>query len=108
MGIGVWTWVMLLMGVGVSWGQEAAPEAEKAAEKTVETKAEPPQTTGDPTIPVDQLEFLLKPLTKEELVVEADGWRDLPEGESGRDQRDGNRAKVRERDRGGRGGGDHG
>jgi len=34
-------------------------------------------TTQDPTIQIDQLRWLLKPLTQEELVVEADGWRDL-------------------------------
>jgi len=47
-----------------------------------EADAEPakhsvPSTTADPKIPVEHLELLLKPLTKEELVVEADGWRDL-------------------------------
>ncbi len=36
-----------------------------------------PVTTGDPTIPTDQLKWLLKPLTQEELVVEATAWRDL-------------------------------
>ena len=34
-------------------------------------------TTSRPDIPVDELELLLKPLTKEELVVEADGWMGL-------------------------------
>jgi small conductance mechanosensitive channel len=34
-------------------------------------------TTGRPDIPVDELELLLKPLTKEELVVEAQGWMRL-------------------------------
>ncbi len=36
-----------------------------------------PVTTAAPTIPVEHLELLVKPLTKEELVVESDGWRDL-------------------------------
>lgn len=36
-----------------------------------------PTTTYDPEIPVEHLQLLVKPLTKEELVVEADGWRDL-------------------------------
>ncbi len=31
----------------------------------------------DPAIPVDQLKWLVKPLTQEELIVEADAWRDL-------------------------------
>ncbi|MGI9472549.1 MAG: mechanosensitive ion channel domain-containing protein [Rubripirellula sp.] len=34
-------------------------------------------TVSDPEIPVEHLELLIKPLTKEELVVEADAWRDL-------------------------------
>ncbi len=36
-----------------------------------------PVTTADPAIPVEHLKLLVKPLTREELVVEADGWRDL-------------------------------
>lgn len=35
-----------------------------------------PVTTAAPDIPVEHLELLVKPLTREELVVEADGWRD--------------------------------
>ena len=52
-------------------GQDA--EQAEAAEK------EPPKptTTADPDVPLDQLELMLKPLTKEELVVEADGWQAL-------------------------------
>jgi small conductance mechanosensitive channel len=34
-----------------------------------------PATTGNPEIPVKELQYLLNPLTKEELVVEADGWQ---------------------------------
>jgi small conductance mechanosensitive channel len=34
-------------------------------------------TTGDPAIPVDELELRLKPLTRAELKVEADGWQGL-------------------------------
>ena len=34
-----------------------------------------PTTTGNPEIPVKELQYLLNPLTKEELVVEADGWQ---------------------------------
>ena len=36
-----------------------------------------PVTTADVEIPVENLNLLLKPLTQDELVVEADGWRDL-------------------------------
>jgi len=40
---------------------------------------EPPEpiTTADPAIPVEHLALRLDPLTQEELVVEADAWRDL-------------------------------
>jgi hypothetical protein len=34
-----------------------------------------PTTTGNPEIPVKELQYLLNPLTKDELVVEADGWQ---------------------------------
>lgn len=34
-----------------------------------------PTTTGNAEIPVKELQYLLNPLTKEELVVEADGWQ---------------------------------
>jgi small conductance mechanosensitive channel len=34
-----------------------------------------PLTTTDPTIPVDELELMLKPLTKAQLVIEADAWQ---------------------------------
>ncbi|MBN1931272.1 MAG: mechanosensitive ion channel [Desulfobacterales bacterium] len=36
-----------------------------------------PVTAGDPNIPMENLDLILKPLTREELIVEADGWRDL-------------------------------
>ena len=40
-----------------------------------ETPPPVPTTTGNPEIPVKELQYLLKPLTKEDLVVEADGWQ---------------------------------
>ena len=36
-----------------------------------------PVTTGYPDIPVDELELLLKPLTKSQLLIEAEGWQVL-------------------------------
>jgi small conductance mechanosensitive channel len=41
--------------------------------------ADPPRptTTGDPAIPTAELELRLKPLTKAELTIEADGWLGL-------------------------------
>jgi small conductance mechanosensitive channel len=50
----------------------------QAQEKEKEEAEKPtPVTTGDPEVPIDHLKLLVKPLTKEELIVEADGWRDL-------------------------------
>jgi small conductance mechanosensitive channel len=39
--------------------------------------AEEPVTTGNPDIPVDELALLLKPLTKSQLLIEAEAWRAL-------------------------------
>ena len=39
--------------------------------------AEEPATTGNPDIPVDELGLLLKPLTKSQLLVEAQAWQTL-------------------------------
>jgi small conductance mechanosensitive channel len=44
-----------------------------AAEKE-KTHDPPPITTENPTIAIDELGYLLMPLTKDELLVEADGW----------------------------------
>ena len=49
--------------------------AQEASDK--EADAPQPVTTGDPDIAPDQLQWLVKPLTQEELVIEADAWRDL-------------------------------
>ena len=48
-------------------------------EATAAEEAPPPipTTTGNPQITVKELQYLLKPLTKEDLVVEADGWQAL-------------------------------
>jgi small conductance mechanosensitive channel len=43
-----------------------------------EKKAPPkPITTGNPDISIDELEFRLKPLTKDDLAIEADGWLEV-------------------------------
>lgn len=39
-----------------------------------------PKTTADAAIPVDMLQIMLAPMTKDELVVEADGWLGLLKG----------------------------
>lgn len=51
-------------------------------EATAADEAPPPvpATTGNTEIPVKELQYLLKPLTKEDLVVEADGWQALLKG----------------------------
>ncbi len=57
--------------------QEEPPAKEVAAEKTKPTTSPDPKkaiTTEDPTIPVADLELLLRPLTVEELHNEAAAW----------------------------------
>ncbi|MGB5616778.1 MAG: mechanosensitive ion channel domain-containing protein [Desulfobacterales bacterium] len=46
-------------------------------EATAADEAPPPlpTTTGNPEIPVKELQYLIKPLTKEDLLIEADGWQ---------------------------------
>lgn len=61
-----------------SIAQEAvaqAPPAEPAA--ITSDKTEDPVTTADPKISADDLEVLLQPLTRDELLIEVGGWRDL-------------------------------
>ena len=47
------------------------------AEETASAKA---KTTGDPEIPVDELELKLRPLMRDELKLETDAWLKLLEG----------------------------
>lgn len=49
-------------------------EAPVAAAEEVPSMSGNAVSTMDPGIPLDQLELLLKPLTKTELVIEADAW----------------------------------
>ncbi len=42
-----------------------------------EAPAPAPVTTEDPSIPVDELDLLLKPLTKGQLLIEAEAWQGL-------------------------------
>lgn len=62
----VFFWALLAGFVSVPFA------AEEEAEKTPQAV-----TTSDPEIPVEELALLLKPLTKEELLVEADAWQAL-------------------------------
>ncbi len=64
-----WTVVICSFATTSLFGQAESP-SDASDEKA-------PVTTQVPTVPKDQLELLLKPLTKEELITEANGWRDL-------------------------------
>jgi small conductance mechanosensitive channel len=48
-----------------------------AAMAEEEAPAPAPVTTADPSIPVDELDLLLKPLTKTQLLIEAEAWQGL-------------------------------
>lgn len=52
----------------------AETQAESAGDAEASKEKPEPVTTGDPEVPVDQLELMVMPLTQEELVVEADAW----------------------------------
>jgi small conductance mechanosensitive channel len=54
--------LLLFLWSVAAWAGDPAPRA---------------QTTADPHIPVDELVLRLQPLTKDELRVEAEAWRDL-------------------------------
>ena len=57
-------WVSIAAPLGANAEGEASPEPAAV-------------TTGDPSIPSEELELLLKPLTKAQLLVEADAWQGL-------------------------------
>lgn len=61
-------WALLALPHLSAPGIAAAEEADPPPE---------PVTTEDPAIPVAELELLLKPLTKSELLVEAEAWQGL-------------------------------
>jgi small conductance mechanosensitive channel len=58
--------ISALLAAGLSVAAHAASE-----------DAPQPVTTSDPAIPSDELALLLKPLSKDELLIEADGWQDI-------------------------------
>jgi small conductance mechanosensitive channel len=55
-------------------GQAVASEAVNEEAVNEEAVNEEAVTTGTPEIPVDELELRLRPLTRSELKIEADGW----------------------------------
>ncbi len=63
--------LFLTVALLVSAGGSAVSIGAAAAESPAAT------TTGNPEITVRELQYLLKPLTREDLIVEADGWRTL-------------------------------
>lgn len=63
--------LFLTVALLVSAGGSAVSIGAAAAESPAAT------TTGNPEITVRELQYLLKPLTREDLIVEADGWRAL-------------------------------
>jgi small conductance mechanosensitive channel len=58
----------VLLAVALSMPVSAATETADQRE---------PVTTSDPSIPTDELSLLLIPLSKEELLIEADGWQEI-------------------------------
>ena len=85
--------VLLCTDFVLAQGSQAA-DAEAAP-------ADEPQTTGEPGIPLDELKLLVRPLTKEELEVEAAAWRDVVKAQVAEISRA--EIAVRSSDRGGAG-----
>ncbi len=61
---------LLLAATPSALAQDAAAEAGAKPEA-------PAALTADPALKLDHLKLLLDPLTKDELLVEAEAWRDL-------------------------------
>lgn len=71
--------LMLVVFCSVPIMSVTAQETQAAEESKEEQPAQPAQelkpfTTIDPTIPLSQLKIMVRPLTKQELQVEADAW----------------------------------
>jgi len=60
--------MLLLMGGSLA-AAESTPADAKPADKAI--------TTADPNIPLSHLRWLLKPLTREQLIIEANAWQAL-------------------------------
>lgn len=72
--------VALLLAAAPTFSQEeqASGQEQVSAPAATDQPAEPEAaTTADPDIPSGQLELLLQPLTRDELLLEAEAWRDL-------------------------------
>jgi small conductance mechanosensitive channel len=65
------TYVFLSIAFLLLWGLSVLSDESAAADQPARPA---PTTTGNPEISVTELQYLLKPLTKDDLVVEADGW----------------------------------
>jgi small conductance mechanosensitive channel len=66
--LGALSWLLLAAATCVSLPAQAQDGDPEEAH---------PVTTANPEIPIEHLRLLVRPLTREGLVVEADGWRDL-------------------------------
>jgi len=58
--------------VAIAFGLLAGPAVGFNTTQAAEPAAA--RTTADPTVPLDELRLMLRPLTKDELAIEADGW----------------------------------
>ncbi|MEW4486938.1 mechanosensitive ion channel domain-containing protein [Thalassoglobus sp. JC818] len=67
---------MLFLPPASIHAQEADSDPPATATSSDEESPKP-TTTADPDISIESLELLVKPLTQDELVVEAEGWRDF-------------------------------
>jgi len=65
---------VFLLSVSFSWAEN---QTQQPTASTPEVTTPKPVTTGNPKVPVEYLELLLDPLTKDELLIEAEAWRDL-------------------------------
>ncbi len=71
---------VLVLGGDFAAAQDEAAEDKPATESTAVADDKPaaePVTAGDPDISIDHLKLRVKPLTRAELAVEAEAWRDL-------------------------------
>ncbi len=67
--------VVVCLTAAVTFATTLVPRLDAAEEAAAD--APKPVTASNPDISVDQLKLLVKPLTREELAVEAGAWRDL-------------------------------
>lgn len=67
------TWIAAICLVGSTCLAQDSDSKEASAE----TPKPAPLTTADPQVPLDNLKVMVKPLTQDELAIEADAWFEL-------------------------------